>query len=327
VLLAEFGKTWIEERPNLRSKTLTLYRYLLRRHIAPHFEGKSVAEVKEAHVRRWRKKLLDSEVSDATTAKAYRLLKAILNTAVDDGIIRRNPCRIKGAGLEKSPERPVLTVPEVFTLAEVINPRYSALVLLGTFGSLRWGELAALRRSDIDLEAGTIRVERQLTEMPGGGYAYGAPKSEASKRTVPIPGLVVPRIRWHLGRYTKSADDAPVFTSPTGAPLRHSNFRRRFWLPALRAAGLPMVHFHDLRHAGNTLTADAGANLRELMERMGHSSTKAALVYLHSTSERQRAIADAVGKAAKAALRKSKTPKGDDKASGTKVARGRKRAS
>jgi integrase len=336
VLLADFGKSWIEERPNLRPKTVTLYRYLLRAHIAPHFDGKTVAEINEARVRRWRKKLLDSKVSAVTTAKAYRLLRAILNTAVDDGIIKRNPCRIKGAGLEKSPERPVLTIPQVFTLADSIEPRYSALVLLGTFGSLRWGELAGLRRKDIDLANGAIRIERQLSEMPGGGYSFGAPKSEAGVRTVPIPDLIIPRIRWHLATFSDAKDDALVFTSPTGSPMRHSNFRRRVWLPALTAAGLPATHFHDLRHTGNTLTADAGANLRELMERMGHSSTKAALVYLHSTSERQHAIADAVGKQAKAALRKAKADKADkttadpntpDEPSGTKVARRRRRAS
>ena len=92
-------------------------------------------------------------------AKAYRLLKAIMNTAVDDGRIRRNPCRIKGASQETSPERPVLTVAQVYALAEAIDRRYRALVLLAAFGSLRWGELAALRRSDIDLTNRTIRVD------------------------------------------------------------------------------------------------------------------------------------------------------------------------
>ena len=71
-----------------------------------------------------------------TAAKAYRLLKAIFNTAVDDGPIRRNPCRIKGAGQEKSPERPVLTVPQVYALADAVPDRYRALVLLTVFGSL-----------------------------------------------------------------------------------------------------------------------------------------------------------------------------------------------
>jgi integrase len=110
-------------------------------------------------------------------------------------------------------------------------------------------------------------------------------------------------------------DQALVFTSPMGTPLRHSNFYRRAWLPAVAKAGLPGIHFHDLRHAGNTLTADAGASLRELMDRMGHSSTRAALIYQHSSDERQRKLADAIGQAARAALLKTAT------ASGTHVAR------
>ncbi|HUZ54420.1 MAG TPA: site-specific integrase, partial [Streptosporangiaceae bacterium] len=190
VPFAQYAATWIEERPDLRPKTVQLYRYLLRRHLIPGFESKSVADIKEASVRRWRKKLLDAQVSSVTTAKAYRLLKAIMNTAVDDGLIRRNPCRIKGAGQEKSPERPVLTIAQVYALADLIDQRYRALVLLGTFGSLRWGELAALRRKDIDLKAFTIRVERQLTETIGGGSVFGLPKSDAGLRTVPLPGVI-----------------------------------------------------------------------------------------------------------------------------------------
>jgi len=81
---------------------------------------------------------------------------------------------------------------------------------------------------------------------------------------------------------TASAGQALVFTSPMGTPLRHSNFYRRVWMPAVAKVGLPGIHFHDLRHAGNTLTADAGASLRELMDRMGHSSTRAVLIYLVS---------------------------------------------
>jgi len=323
VLLSDYASAWIEERPNLRPKTIRLYLYLHRRHIQPHFDSQTVAEIKDGHVRRWRKNLLDSGVSAVTTAKAYRLLKAIFNTAVDDGLIRRNPCRIKGAGQEESAERPVLAITEVYALAEAIDQRYRALVLLGTFASLRWGELAALRRSDIDLEACTIRVDRQLTEQLGGGSVFGPPKSKAGKRVVPFPEMLKADLRWHLACFASAGEDGLVFSSPMGTPIRHSNFYRRVWLPAARKAGLPSVHFHDLRHTGNTLTADAGANLRELMERMGHSSTRAALVYLHSTTERQRTLADAVGKAARAALRKAAEPKVNQEASGTKVARRR----
>jgi Phage integrase, N-terminal SAM-like domain len=109
ILLADYGATWIDERPGLRPKTVMLYRYLLRSHIASYFPAMTVAQLKLAAVRRWHMKLLDNGVSTVTTAKAYRLLRAIMNTAVEDGLIRRKPCRIKGAGSEDSPERPVLT--------------------------------------------------------------------------------------------------------------------------------------------------------------------------------------------------------------------------
>jgi integrase len=93
----------------------------------------------------------------------------------------------------------------------------------------------------------------------------------------------VAELTWHLGRFTAFGDDALVFTGPAGMLLDHASFRRRVWLKAAEAVGLHEVHFHDLRHTGNMLTAEAGATLRELMDRMGHSSTRAALVYLHAT--------------------------------------------
>jgi len=165
-----------------------------------------------------------------------------------------------------------------------------------------------------------------LTETLGGGAAFGPPKSEAGLRLVPFSDVIAPDMRWHLACFTQDGDDGLVFTSPTGALLRHSNFYRRVWVNAVERAGMTGVHFHDLRHTGNMLTADAGANLRELMDRMGHASTRAAVIYLHSTDERQRRLADAVGKLARAELRKTKQQVGGG-ASGTKVARRRGTAS
>jgi integrase len=314
-LVADYGATWIQERPGLRPKTIRLYTYLLRAHIAPHFDSVTIADVTLARVRRWRKKLLDSGVSEVTAAKAYRLLRAIFYTALDDGLIKRNPCRVKGADRETSPERPVLTVAQVYALADAIGPRYAALILLATFASLRWAELAALTPADIDLDARTVRVTRQIDYPRGGGHSFGPPKSKAGRRLVPFADLIVPDLCRHLA--TIDQDDALIFTSPDGTPLRHSNFYRRAWMPALKATGLEGVHFHDLRHTGNQLSADAGANLRELMERMGHDSMRAALIYLHTTAGRQRAIAAEMGENAKTALGKTKA-----KRSGTRMARG-----
>lgn len=301
ILVPDYGSTWIEERAGLRPKTVSIYRGLLRCHITPHLVTVTVGSLTLARVRRWRKKLLDSGVSPITTAKAYRLLRAIMNTAVDDGLIKRNPCRIKGAGSEESPERPVLSVAQVYALADAVGSAYRALLLLATFASLRWAELAALRPEDIDVQTCTVRVARQL-HYHQAGYSFGPPKSRAGRRIVAFPGLITPDLREHLEALPK---DAPlVFTSPTGTPLAHSNFRHRVWLPALETAGLPGVHFHDLRHTGNQLIANAGANPRELMARMGHDSPRAALIYLHSSADRQRALASAVGDTARAELTK-----------------------
>jgi integrase len=316
VLVPDYAATWIDERPGLRPKTILIYQGLLRRHIAPHFANVTVGEVTLARVRRWRKKLLDSGVSEVTAAKAYRLLRAVFNTALDDGLIRRNPCRIKGADRENSPERPVLTVGQVYALADAVGLRYRPLILLAAFTSLRWAELAALRPEDIDLDTRTVRVTRQL-HYHQAGHSFGPPKSRAGVRVVDFPDLISSDLREHLAWLPKSA--ALAFATSTGSPLAHSNFRRRVWLPALAAVGLEGIHFHDLRHTGNQLTANAGANPKELMARMGHDSERAALIYLHSTSARQRTLADAVGEAARAELAKSKAPKLE----GTRRARNR----
>ena len=133
-----------------------------------------------------------------------------------------------------------------------------------------------------------------------------------------IPAALLPDILRHLEDFTASGDDALIFTGPKNAQLRRSNFSKA-WRDATEAANLTAFHFHDLRHTGNTLAGAAGASLRELMERMGHSTTRAALIYQHRTSERDKLIADAMGKLAKAELRQRgghRARSGHGKASG-----------
>ncbi|WP_449062397.1 tyrosine-type recombinase/integrase [Planomonospora algeriensis] len=302
VAFKEYGSDWVNERPGLRPKTAQLYEGLLRIHLVPTFGTLAVNEIKPAHVRKWRKTLLDSGVGPVTVAKAYRLLKAILNTAVEDRMIKENPCQIKSGGKEESPERPTLTVKQVFALADAIEPRFRALVLLATFGSLRWGELAALQRRHLDLEARTVKVMGSTTELKDGSVTIGPPKSAAGRRTVALPEIVISELRAHLDRYTDDHDGAFVFLGAKGAMLRRSTFTRA-WTKALKGAGLSGVHFHDLRHTGNTFASQSGATLRELMNRMGHSTTRAALIYLHTEGERDRKIADGMGRLAEEALK------------------------
>jgi hypothetical protein len=103
VTLAEFGEQWIKERPGLRPRTVDLYTSLCGNHIKPYLGPRAIGDIEAARVRAWRSKLLDSGVSATVTAKAYRLLRAILMTAVDDGIIARNPAG--SAGPAPNPRR------------------------------------------------------------------------------------------------------------------------------------------------------------------------------------------------------------------------------
>ena len=134
--------------------------------------------------------------------------------------------------------------------------------------------------------------------------------------------MIIPDLASHIVTYAAPGDDGLVFTSSGGGPLRRSNFCRRVWHPALQAAGLPPIHFHDLRHTGNQFAADEGANLRDLMDRIRHSTTRAAMAYQHGSDERQQAIADALSSRAAAEMGRSAT-----RPSGTQRARRRGRAS
>jgi integrase len=244
----------------------------------------------------------------------------MLATAADDKVIGRNPCRIRGAGEEHSPERPVVSLPSLLRILDAIPPRYRAM-LLATFASLRFGELAALRRSDLDLDGCVVRVVRSTAQMNDGRLIEQEPKSRAGRRAVAFPHEIVGELRSDLECFAEPGHDGLLFVGPLGGRLRRSSFRD-LWLVALEDAGIHELHLHDLRHTGNTMAAATGASLRELMERMGHSSSRAAMLYQHASRDRDEAIAAAMGTALSAAR------KGTHKSrSGTQRARGRGKAS
>jgi integrase len=156
-----------------------------------------------------------------------------------------------------------------------------ALILLATFASLRFGELAGLRRGQLDLDGCAVRIIRSTAETEDGRLIDDARKSAAGRHRVAFPKEIAPELRWQVERFAQAGDEGLVFIGPKGGRLRRSTFRRT-WTKARTSVGLPDLHFHDLRHTGNNMAAGQGASLRELMERMGHSSPRAALIYQHN---------------------------------------------
>lgn len=170
VTLSDYGSRWLANRPDLRPRTRELYQGLLRLHIIPALGHLELGAVTTSVVRSWRAGMLEAPRPGAsTTEKCYRLLRAILNTAVQDEVIAKNPCSIKGAGVERPAERPTLTVPQVAALADAIAPEFRALVLTATFCGLRLGEMLALRtprrpsaRAAVRRRAGPGATERNV---------------------------------------------------------------------------------------------------------------------------------------------------------------------
>ncbi|MEU3917862.1 tyrosine-type recombinase/integrase [Streptomyces sp. NPDC029004] len=311
----EYALRWVKER-RLSPTTDELYRRLLRLHILPAFEDLDLGEITAPRVRSWRSERLDSTGAETTVAKSYRLLKAILETALEDELIRRNPCRIRGAGKESAAERPVASVDQVDALAQALGPRWRLMVYLGAYGPLRPEEQAELRRKDVDLDSLTVRVRQAAPELNTGKRAEGPTKSEAGKRLVVLPAFLQIELRRHLDWYAEKGPDGLLFVGEKGKPFRRSTFGRK-WRKARATVGLPEgFRFYDLRHTGHTLTTRSGATLKDTMVRAGQSTERAALIYQHSDLERQKEVAAGLDQ-----LVRGQRKAADDQASGTDLAR------
>ena len=287
----KYATNWLAHRTGLRARTLELYESQLRNYLVPAFGSCELNQITPVEVRLWFSELTKrGKPSPATCSKLYRLLRTILNTAVEDELIPKNACNIKGAGNELSAERPVATIEQVEALAEGVEERYRVLVYLATYTTLRFGELFGLRRRDIDLGSGRVEVTQQVGHLAGGQLVFGPPKSAAGRRTVAIPNFLLPDVQAHLDRFVGPGPDQFVFRGASGIVPRRSNWSTMWRRVALKA-DVEGLRFHDLRHTGNTLAAATGASTKELMARMGHASPRAALIYQHATREREDAIA------------------------------------
>jgi integrase len=218
-------------------------------------------------------------------------LSSIMRTAVSDELIARNPCQVRGAAVEKAPERPIATIAEVDALTRSMPADLRIAVLLAARCQLRRGEVRGLRRCDIDLERGTLSVNLTKTTSMGGHTIIKEPKTRAGRRTVTIPPHVMAPLSRHL--------DACAGHAPDGFVIEASNRSlSAAWDRARSMVGRGDLRFHDLRHSGLTWSAATGASVAELMRRAGHASQSAALRYQHATDDRDRALADALARLA-----------------------------
>jgi integrase len=157
-------------------------------------------------------------------------------------------------------------------LVDAMPDKYKAMVLVGAYAGLRWGEAAGLTRASIGVLTSRITIASTAVEVRGHVTLGHEPKTSRSKRTIPVARSVIRRLEEHLANYVGPEPDALVFMAPQGGPLARSLFSRRVWRPAVTRAGIPSITFHGLRHSFVAILVAAGCNVREVSEGAGHNS-------------------------------------------------------
>ena len=196
------------------------------------------------------------------------------------------PCRSRAAPRQRG-QRPGMDGPgQAQALRDAIAPEYGVVVLLGYWCGLRLGEIAALRRRDVDLLRSRIYVER-TSQQTADGVTFGPPKTRAGRRTVPVSRTVMREIGKHLASFTGPGGDVLVVTTSSGTPLLRQNVTRRAWRAGLRSASLPEgLTPHSMRHGFASLLIGGGFFIKEVSQWCGHASTAVTLsVYAHITAE------------------------------------------
>lgn len=300
----DYAERWLETRTNkqgqpLKTRSKADYRRLLKAKINPTFGDMEIKNITKPSVQAWYMRYSKTPTEQAS---AYALFRTILNSAVEDELIPVNPCRVKGAG--KAPVKhkvQLATVEEMSTLLAVMPERYRLTVQIALWCTLRIGEILELRRADIrikhtkapdgvELAVGTIRVRRTVQHIEG-EVVIDTPKTEKGAREVHIPPALIPEFEAHLKTHAQWGNDGLLFPSGRGGSLHHRTFGN-WWNKARDAAGRPDLRFHDLRHTGATMLAQEGATIAELMDRLGHTTPKAALVYQHAAADRDQLMAE-----------------------------------
>ncbi len=277
ITVAGWSGGWLEGPSHLKPKTVQGYESLMRTRVLPRWGETAMTGVTRSEVVAWVSSMRASGLSASRTRQAYHLLSGMLEDAVRDSRLARNPAA--GVDMPRMPvtERRYLTHVEVQRLAAAAG-KYRTLVLLLCYTGLRWGEVAALRVRNVDPQVrGRVQVVSSVADISG-RLVYGSPKSHA-QRLVPVPVFLREPLAQQLaGR----ARDDLVFTSPQGGPLRLANWRRRCFDLAVREAGLDGLVPHELRHTAASLAIASGASVKAVQKMLGHASAAMTLdIYGH----------------------------------------------
>ena len=293
----DIARQWLRSNPTKRESGLARDETIVRLKLLPTLGSRRVGSLRPVDIQNLVNAWHEEGSMPRTVRRQYGVLRAICNSAVENDLIARSPCR--GIKLPEIPplERDLPTADDLARLADELGVD-APMMWLGAVTGMRWGEVAGLRVGRIDFSRGELTVSEQQTRGLHGQPITAPPKSAAGRRTLSLPAPLVELLSKQLDRRRIPRDDpeALVFAAPQGGPVRYDKWRRRVWLPACENAGLVGLSFHDLRRVNATALVAEGVNIKTAQARLGHSDPRLTLaIYAQATTEADRDAAARVG--------------------------------
>lgn len=308
--LGAYLKRWLENdvEINKAGSTHSEYELAVRLYVKPYLAAEKLATLEAETLIAWQAKMSRDGHSANTRLRAVRVLRNALNKAVKLQLIKSNPMMAVDKPRVERIERTPLEVDQCYSLIEACAAhRVGDIVALAAMTGMRKRELFALEWSAVNMREGVLSVRKTVQEVRGKGLSVKEPKTKAGRRVITLGKQAIEALESRLKKAIDEGFDPKeiplVFPDSNGGYFWGSNFDRNVWHPIREAAGLPeSMTFHDLRHTQASLMLEAGADMKVIQARLGHSKYETtANLYAHLL---QGAQAEATSKLDKMMARK-----------------------
>ena len=291
ILFGDYAQEVLAGDLRLRDSTRYNYEKCLSKWILPEFGASSLGDLSTGSLRAF---LASLPVNSSVPATVYRLLAKVLNQAVTDGILIKSPLKAISRPSAQRREIKPLDPAIIRLIADHADPRYRLPILLGGFTGLRAGEIGGLHLTEVDFHEGTIRITKAVRQA-GPKRILGDVKTPSSRRLIKLPAFLVGELKQYLQEYPPV--DGRIFSTEAGGYVSHTVLLKRLH-SACRAAGQPLIRFHDLRHTCAALLIRQGAHPKMIQAYLGHANISITLdLYGHLFPSLAEELADRLDEA------------------------------